>query len=219
MAEARAPLAALLATTALGALGACADSAALRRTELAELVSWLPGSYESQEPQSGVRAPLAAVLLVIVPVYAPSIGEHVFYAQEMAAADPRRVMGQRLLSFAVSDDGRILQTDYALADPLRWRDAQRNPEVFMGLQPPDLRSPASCALVWRRDADRFSASQDRDTCPARAAANGAASILEPGARLGREELVLGGAGEDASGRVVYGSADNPIYRLRKRRQP
>jgi hypothetical protein len=206
----------LIAMSALLAFAACSNTAALRRAELEELSSWLPGSYESSATTGGAAASPEPVLLIIVPVYAPSLGERVFYAQEMASADPRRVMSQRLLSFEVTRDGRILQTGYVFSDPMRWRDAHLNPELFKGLQPPDLRGPTGCAIVWTRTAVDFRATGEGAAC----AANGsAATILDAGARLGREELVLGAGRYDAGGRVVYGSEGEPPYRLRKRSQP
>ena len=35
------------------------------------------------------------------------MGAHVFYLQEMAADEPRRVMGQQILSFVINDKRKI----------------------------------------------------------------------------------------------------------------
>ena len=55
----------------------------------------LAGSYDNlaQSRASPDHAPLR---LMIAPVQAPLVGEHVFYVQEMAADDPRRVLAQHL---------------------------------------------------------------------------------------------------------------------------
>ena len=63
--------------------------------------------------------------LSIVPIDA-LVGEHVFYVQETAADDPRRVTVQRLFMFGVGQEGDRADR-LALTEPLRWRDAQLTP--------------------------------------------------------------------------------------------
>jgi hypothetical protein len=121
---------------------------------------------------------------VIVPVYTPAIGDHVFFAESMLASNPQRVNSEQLLSFAIDANGAIAETDYALKDPLRWRTAYLNPEVFEGLQAPDLKGMSACPrLTWRRLEDRFSAVNDEHVCRPRKPAMSGTSV--PPERAGK----------------------------------
>jgi hypothetical protein len=242
-----------LAALALGALGACSSASALRKHEheadLAELGTWLPGVYDDslqvraeQHPGSEARDVL---LVVIVPVYTPAIGDHVFFAESMLANNTQRVLSEQLLSFALDREGVIVQTNYALKDPLRWRSAYATPELFEGLQAPDLKGIVGCPLAWRRGEDRFTATNDRHSCRPHVAthAGGAAARVDPAdaakeptgpvvAELTAEEYavlrrvpdaatgasgVSGGAGAPAA--AVAGTTLDPLERYRKRVQP
>jgi hypothetical protein len=170
-------LAGLAGLALVSSLAACSSASTLRKHEheadLAELGNWLPGIYDDslqvRAEQKAGGAPRDAVLFVIVPVYTPAIGDHVFFAESMLANDSQRVVSEQLLSFALDNEGAIIQTNYALKDPLRWRAAYVTPELFEGLQGPDLKGIVGCPLAWRRAEDRFTASNDRHSCQPRAA--------------------------------------------------
>ena len=166
MAEA-APAAAT-AIAALGLLGACADQTKLRESELTQLLGWLPGRYDNtaqadSDAQRGVQPPHDRIALIIVRVYTPRLGHHVFYVQEMAADDPRRVMSERLFSFEVEKRG-ILESVYTFAEPLRWRDGQRNIELFTSVVTEDVQGEG-CQLLWKKSGERFIATHDPGVCP------------------------------------------------------
>ena len=166
MAEA-APAAAT-AIAALGLLGACADQTKLRESELTQLLGWLPGRYDNtaqadSDAQRGVQPPHDRIALIIVKVYTPRLGHHVFYVQEMAADDPRRVMSERLFSFEVEKRG-ILESVYTFAEPLRWRDGQRNIELFTSVVTEDVQGEG-CQLLWKKSGERFIATHDPGVCP------------------------------------------------------
>src|SRR5689334_756280 len=62
---------------------------------LEQLASSLAGSYDNiAQARNDPEHP--SLRLMIVPVQAPLVGDHVFYVQEMAADDLRRVLAQRL---------------------------------------------------------------------------------------------------------------------------
>jgi len=171
-ATARAAATAMAAATALailGLLGACADESKLRESELTQLLGWLPGRYDNtaqadSDPQRGVQPPHDRIALIIVKVYTPRLGHHVFYAQEMAADDPRRVMSERLFSFKVDEKRGILETVYTFAEPLRWRDGQEHPELFTGVVVEDVQSAPGCELAWKKTGEQFTASYDPKLC-------------------------------------------------------
>ena len=76
-------------------LAACNTTATRGEAALNELVAMLPGTYDNLA-QSRAAPDHAALRMAIAPVQAPLVGDHVYYVQEMAADDPRRVLSQRL---------------------------------------------------------------------------------------------------------------------------
>jgi hypothetical protein len=88
----------------------------------------------------------------------------VYYAQEAAADDPRRVFSQKMYSFTVDDKRGIVETLYALAEPLRWRDGQLNKDMFTGMVMEDVQ-PEACQLLWKSKDSGFVATHDPKVCP------------------------------------------------------
>jgi len=201
-------------------LGACADQRKLREAELAELAQWLPGAYDNtaqnaEDLRSG-RKEHEALAIVVTPIYAPFISEHVFYSQEMAADDPRRVLGQRVLAFRVDDDDRIVQSVMSLAEPARWRDGHLNPDLFKALMARDIGSAAGCDMYWKKEPTKFVAENDKSRCRITSRVTGGPVTVEARAELTPSELAMSDRSYDPSGKLVYGHSDEPFYRFRKR---
>ena len=126
--------------------GGCATDSRLREADLARLAALLPGRYDNA---AAGREPELALRLDVLRIYAPFLGGQVFYAQEGVLGDERRVLSQRLLVLAV-EDGAIVQRTLALADPQRWRNGNRDPDLFKALMYTDVASGAAgCAIEWR----------------------------------------------------------------------
>jgi hypothetical protein len=170
MAEtAPAVLAAATAIAALGLLGACADQTKLRESELTQLLALLPGRYDNTpqaelDARSGVHPAHESIALIIAHVYTPRLGHHLFYAQEMAADDPRRVMSQKMYSFEVDEKRGIVETVYRFVEPLRWRNGQQNAELFTSVVAEDVQAEG-CQLLWKKSGERFIAMHDPGVCP------------------------------------------------------
>ena len=210
MAEA-APAAAT-AIAALGLLGACADQTKLRESELTQLLGWLPGRYDNtaqadSDAQRGVQPPHDRIALIIVKVYTPRLGHHVFYVQEMAADDPRRVMSERMFSFTVDEKRGIVETVYTFTEPLRWRDGQRNIELFTSVVTEDVQS-AGCELLWKKSGEQFSATHDAKLCHS----TGGAAPGESAAQLSADSLSLA---DTARAARPGGRPDEAYYIFRK----
>jgi len=213
MAEAAPAAAAAMA--ALGLLGACADQTKLRESELTQLLGWLPGRYDNtaqadSDAQRGLQPPHDRIALIIVKVYTPRLGHHVFYVQEMAADDPRRVMSERLFSFKVDEKRGILESVYTFAEPLRWRDGQRNIELFTSVVTEDVQSVPGCELGWRKAGEQFIASYDPKLCHN----TGGATPGESAAQLSADSLSLA---DTARAARPGGRADEAYYTFRKAR--
>jgi hypothetical protein len=200
---------------ALGLLGACADQTKLRESELTQLLGWLPGRYDNtaqadSDAQRGVQPPHDRIALIIVKVYTPRLGHHVFYVQEMAADDPRRVMSERMFSFKVDEKRGILESVYTFAEPLRWRDGQRNIELFTSVVTEDVQSVPGCELGWRKAGEQFIASYDPKLCHN----TGGAAPGESAARLSADSLSLA---DTARAARTGGRPDEAYYTFRKAR--
>ncbi len=222
----RNPLTLRLAGTLLAAAGllsivGCADQAARRDGELQELLALLPGHYDNI---AQVRAEAAqglpqreALLLAIVPVYAPLIGDHVFYLQEAVASDARRVTAQQLFTLQVANgDPLLIETQMALAEPNRWRDGDRNPDLFKSLLPTDVRTLGGCELTWSKLPGGFDAASDPARCRASSRVTGEALRVALTLQLRADSLQIAERRTDATGVVVQGGADDPGYRFQRR---
>jgi len=187
----------LAATIGMFAAGlivaACTNQTKLRQAELDEVATWLPGIYDNREQvdaeHAAGRIVHEAVTLSIVPIYAPMLSETVFYMQETATDDPRRVLTQRIAAFAASQDGRIIETIWTFVEPTRWREGLRSPELFKSLLAQDLTEAHGCERVWRRAGARFRGTNDPQKCHA-VSATGALVPIATTSDLGRRDLLL-----------------------------
>jgi hypothetical protein len=183
---------------------------------LEQLASSLVGSYDNiAQSRSDPEHP--ALRLMIVPVQAPLVGDHVFYVQEMAADDLRRVLAQRLYVLNViprKEQAVLTQLDFN--EPLRWRDGQKNRDLFRSLLVQDLRARPGCDLLWQRDGKGFKAALLNDACRASSRTTGETVRVEQRMQLGVETLNLFEQHRDATGVVVYGAGADPWFRYFRR---
>jgi CpeT/CpcT family (DUF1001) len=223
-------------------LSGCAASKQRQREEsLDRLVQWLPGTYDNTEQakadmRNAVQPPHDAVELAIVPLGSVSVGRNAFYMQEMAADDARRVMSQRVVIFSVTDKG-IVESVSSLVEPLRWRDGQRDPDMFMGMTPRDLRTASGCDLIWKwesaqaadetdpkktktdakksQENGRFVAANDPKRCQTTSHVVMGLVQVEMRAELTAQEFAMGELQYDSNGQLLQGNESEPFYRFRK----
>jgi len=172
-----------LAITLL-ALCACSSQTAVQQGELTQLLAVLPGVYDNtvqaeNDARTGVHPGHDAVALTITHVFTPRLGHYVYYAQETAADDPRRVLSQKMLSFQVDPKRGIVETLYQFIEPLRWRDGQKNKDLFTGLVVEDVQVEG-CQLLWKHKDNSFIATHDPKVCP------------DPGGGAGKVQAELSG---------------------------
>jgi CpeT/CpcT family (DUF1001) len=187
--------------------------------ELQELMQWFPGHYDNTaqvqaDIHQNVQPPHDALAIDIVAIDAPMVGDHVFYLQETAADDPRRVTSQRVIAFGVVKKD-IVQTVWTLAEPRRWRDGQRNPDLFKSMMTQDVNSTKGCSLRWKRDGAKFVGADEPKTCHGASGAGGGLAHVEFRAELGPEEYATAELAFDNAGHLVRGRRDEPFYRFRK----
>jgi hypothetical protein len=212
-------MAAALASMILG--GDCAGAKNKEpkpEVNLQEILQMLPGHYDNtaqvqSDMAKGVK-PHEAVALDIVEIDALMIGDHVFYVQESIVGDPRRVLGQKLMVLGIVKKD-IVQTDFALTDPLRWRNGQLNPDVFKGIMVQDVHSTKGCSLRWKRDEEKFVAANEPKTCHGRVGGGINISQIEAHAELTPLEYATSEAPVEKVGHVADGHAEDTFYRFRK----
>lgn len=187
--------------------------------EVSELIQMLPGHYDNaaqvqSDIAKGINPPHEALTLDIVPIDAVMIGENVFYVQESITGDPRRVLGQKLVVIGVVRKD-VVQTDFALDDPHRWRNGQLNPELFKGIMAQDVRSTKGCSLRWKRENGKFVGANEPKTCHGRAGGAGGIAQIEARAELGPEEYATSEQAFDKPGHLALGRGDDPFYRFHR----
>jgi hypothetical protein len=223
MAESFRALAILLLLASCTLLTACASELKKAKADLTEIQSWLPGFYDnleqSQEDARQGRTPHVALSLSIVPVRLPTFGDHVFYLQESAADDARRITRQRLLSFEPLEEGNVRQTMYSLSQPGRWRDAHLNPDLLKGMMFNDATPLTGCELLWKKEGEKYVAANASGGCRATVPSLGGGVRLELRAELAPDELSLAELAFNARGQLVQGDVTEPFYRYRKRSAP
>jgi hypothetical protein len=163
-----------------------------RADDLADVLAWFPGHYDNvaqaeHDEKSGAHAAHDRVAILIIPVQTPRLGHHIFFAQEMAADDPKRVLSERMFSFDIDEERGIIGLMYNFAEPRRWRDGQLNPQIFTVVMPEDV-APVGCELIWKRSGEQFVANHDTKHCH-RA---GGKAVSGPDATLSAEALTLSG---------------------------
>ena len=214
------PLVAVLASGF--ALGGCATELKKAQSELAELSDQLPGRYNNvaqaeRDAKQGNSAH-TALTLDIVRIDLPLLSDYVFYAQESSADDPQRITSQRLLTFEAVKDVGIVERVHTFVQPNRWRDGHLNAGLFKGLMHPDTTALAGCDLTWKKDGDKFTAANNRDTCRVNSGALGSVKV-DMRVELGADELAIAELSYTAGGKLVQGDATEPYYRFQRGNGP
>jgi hypothetical protein len=204
----------------LAALGSCAaPQASQSEVLIRQIEGWLPGHYDNRaqvatdHKHGGPLHP--AVSAVIVRIDSLMVGDHVYYLQESATDDPQQMLGQYIISFESVKD-KIVEAVWTFTEPKHWRGADESPELLTAMQPADLRLLTGCSLAWLKVADHFSASNDPKLCHSTPISAPAAVSAHWRIELTADQLALSEQAYDSDGDLVYGTAEDPFIRLRKR---
>lgn len=208
---------ALLACAAL-AVGCASQQAKHQRdADLEQIDEWLPGHYDNTaqvaEDRRLGRVPHEALTLRLVQVHAGEIGVQMFYLQEMRHGS-REIKLQRLLSMGIAND-QIVATLWSFTDPPRWREGDTTPELFDGLQPPDVQALHGCNLIFKKEGSRFTAADKPGKCNPDVSASGVPESLEMRLELTPDELAISMREVDAQGRALGGGSGDPYIRFRR----
>lgn len=201
--------------SALLLLVACASQPQREEVFVAELAAMLPGSYDNIA-QSRTGGGHVALRLVIAPVQAAQVGKYVFYVQEMAADDPRRVLAQRLLVLRPAQDGeRALLSTADLTETARWRDGHLNRDLFKSMLAQDVRPRSGCDLLVTRSGKGFTGVGGAG-CRIASPGTGETLRVEQRLELDADGIALLDVQRDAAGVPVPGGGSDPWYRYARR---
>ena len=192
---------------------------------LLQLAGMLPGHYDNSEQVRADRAagrePADAVQVVIAQVDSLTVGEHAFYYQfsggQLNTTSPpgsSHEPVQRVFSLQ-SGGGGMLQMVWSLVEPARWRGAADQPQLLAALQAPDLKLLTGCALLWKKDGDKFTATNDMSHCHAIPPSARGAVFAHWEMELTSDTLSVRERAYDADGKPVDGREDEPFLRLRR----
>jgi len=208
----------LLLVVVLPWLAACNTTATRGEAALNELVALLPGSYDNIA-QARAAPDHSSLRLAIALVQAPLVGDHVYYVQEMAADDPRRVLSQRLYVLnSVPDSESSAMTQLDFAEPTRWRNGHENRDLFRSLLMQDLRVRTGCDLLWKKSESEegFTATNNAQQCRTNSRETGETLKVEQRMELDADGLSIFDQRRDAAGAVVSGNESDPWYRFSRR---
>ena len=192
-----------------------AQSARRAAQDFAEFLELLAGRYDTNaqgraEADAGLPR-RETVLRVVVPVRASFIGDTVYYVQESVAGDARRVIGQQLSLFAAAQGtGVIVETPVTFNEPLRWRDGERNPELFRSILPQDVKAQSGCEVLWRKVAGGFDGTTDPVRC--RRSGTGGVQRIERRYALRTDGITVQERRIDDSGKAV---AEEPALQYQR----
>jgi CpeT/CpcT family (DUF1001) len=193
---------------------------------LGQLMAMLGGSYDNLA-QSRASSEHPALKLMVVPVDAPGVGDHVFYVQEVAADDARRVLAQRLYVLdVVPKREQAIMTQLDFNEPDRWRDGQLKRDLFRALLLQDLRVRAGCELLWSRKPQEKNAARKTPAlvftaatagaCRAASRATGETVKVQQRMELDADGLAIFEQQRDAAGVLVAGDLRDPWFRFSRR---
>src|SRR5580693_316757 len=109
----------LVASVAM--LGGCATPQASKSdAAIRQIEGWLPGHYDNRaqvatdQKHGGYVHP--AVSAVAVRIDSLMVGDHVYYLQESSTEDPRKMLGQYVISFEAVKD-KVIEAVWTFAEP------------------------------------------------------------------------------------------------------
>lgn len=202
-------------------LAGCPIPSQRRDVELHELLALYAGNYDTiaqtRELNAKGDSQHEALLLSIVAVDAPLIGDNVYYVQESVASDPRRVISQELVSLQVAAGEPVLaEAQLTLTEPTRWRDAGTSPQVFRSLIAQDVRVQNGCEITWHKVSGGFDGATDVAHCRTSSRATGEALRVDLRLQLRADTIHITERQLDATGNLVQGGGDDPGLLFQRR---
>lgn len=176
---------------------------------VAEVVAWFSGSWDSSSPSVPDHAGSPRGVLVVVPVPKSrfGFGAPVLYVEEALFAKPNRPTRQRFYRTEDGGSGKVLWRVFEPKDPLAVAGKWRDPSDLQLLSAQDVVERKGCLVTLTKSGDRWEGHTNGAGClSARAGARYTTSYVT----LGADHLELLDRGFDGSGKQVWGSEKGPI---------
>lgn len=185
------------------------DAAAPPASALDRAVAQLTGRFDSSSQAAADRR-YFAISLVVCPVVAPELGEHVLYVEQARAESPRAPYRQRIYVVTVAGD-EVVSSVYELAAPAAAVGACADPSRLTPTRATVIER-AGCSVYLRLDGEGFVGATRGQDC---------ASSLQ-GASYATSEVTMTPTGLrswdrgfDAAGTQVWGAVAGPYEFVRQ----
>ena len=185
------------------------------RTELDRLVSWMGGTFSSQE-QAALDSDFFDIRLQMVQIWPERIDGRWLYVEQASALSLERPYRQRVYRLYQPNDTTVISAVYEFDDPLFFAGAWRTPTMFDTLAPGALLFLEGCAIVMhpRGDTAFVGSTVDRNCRSVYQGADYATSEVI----ITESYLFSWDRGWDSAGVQVWG-AEKGGYMFRKLREP
>ena len=207
----------LILMIACAVLASCIvrKEAGQRRVELDRLVSWMCGSFSSQE-QAALDSDFYDIRLQMVQIWPERIDGRWLYIEQASALSLERPYRQRVYRLYQPNDTTVIGAIYEFDNPLALAGAWRAPTTFDSLTPTSLMVRDGCAIVMhpRGDTAFVGGTVDRNCQSVSQGADYATTEL----RLTESYLYFWDRGWDSAGAQVWG-AEKGGYMFKKLREP
>jgi len=189
------------------------SSPGLCDSELSQLAKMISGTFDTHAANPGLPSDQRLVDKR-VQVYAPQLGEFVFYQQINQHAD-LNVYRQRVLVLGVSAaSGQIEQRAYKLREPEWYVDADSSAFDGINMDRLDAFMHDGCEQVWTRTADGFRGYVDPKRCQIISSRTGKARAIESENYVTPDSITLVERGYDPeTGEQLFGSPQGESMRL------
>ena len=185
-----------------------------RRVELDRLVSWMCGSFTSQD-QAALDSDFYDIRLQMVQIWPTRIDGRWLYVEQASALSLERPYRQRVYRLYQPNDTTVISAVYEFDDPLLFAGAWRNPTTFDSLTPLSLMPRDGCAIVLhpRGDTAFVGSTVDKNCLSVHRGADYATTEV----RITESYLYSWDRGWDSVGAQVWG-AEKGGYMFKKLRE-
>ena len=129
-------------------LTACIERREVARpqSDLDRLVSWMAGSFSSQQ-QAEADSTFFDIRLEMLPIWTARTDGRWLYVEQAAATSLEQPYRQRIYHLVRRNDSTFSSAVYEFAEPLRFAGAWRTPDLFDPLTPDSLEVREGCAII------------------------------------------------------------------------
>ena len=182
---------------------------------LEKLLSWMTGSFSSQE-QAMTDSAFFDIRLEMVPIWPEREDGYWLYVEQAAADNLARPYRQRIYHLSRLDDSTYASSVFEVPAPEQFVGQWRAPDVFSELTLDSLSKREGCTIYLRLEGDSaFVGSTEGASC---LSSLRGASYATSEVRITEQYLSSWDRGFDSTGTQVWGAEEGP-YLFRKLRNP